>query len=53
MDSYRQQQELEAERMQHNLACLERIEKAGLPDVAKELAAELGLSKEFNHERSL
>ena len=44
---YRQQQEAEQERMSHNLEALKRIMKAGLPDVAKELAAELGLSKEF------
>lgn len=48
---FRQQQELEEERMVHNLEALRRIEKAGLPDVARDLAAELGLSKEFINER--
>lgn len=47
MSNERWQQEAEEERMAHNLDALKRIMKAGLPDVAKELAAELGLSKEF------
>ena len=45
------QQELEAERMAHNLEALKRIERAGLPDVARDLAGELGLSDEFKRER--
>ena len=44
---FRQQQELEEERMAHNLQCLERIQRAGLPDVARDVAAELGMSEEF------
>ena len=48
---YRQQAELEAERMAHNLEALKRIEQAGLPDVARDLAGELGLSDEFKRER--
>ena len=50
---FRQMQELEEERMEHNLQALKRIERAGLPDVARDLAGELGLTKEFNqqHER--
>jgi len=46
---FRQQQEAEEERMAHNLAALERIARAGLPEVAEELAAELGLKDQYNH----
>lgn len=45
-----QQQQAEEERMAHNLQALERIEKAGLKEVARDLAAELGLSKEFKQQ---
>ena len=44
---YRQQQEDDEARMAHNLAALERIARAGLPEVAQELAAELGLKDQF------
>jgi len=44
---YRQMQEAEEERMAHNLAALERIQRAGLPEVARDLARELGLSRQF------
>ena len=46
---FRQAQELEEERLVHNLAALERIARAGLPEVAEELAAELGLKDQYNH----
>jgi len=46
---FRQQQEAEEERMAHHLAALERIVRAGLPEVAEELAAELGLKDQYNH----
>ena len=51
MSDYRQQQEVEEERMAHNLAALDRIVRAGLPEVAQELAAELGLKDQFNKEK--
>lgn len=44
-----QQKQLEEERMAHNLEALKRIEEAGLSKVARDLAAELGLSKEFKN----
>lgn len=44
---YRQQQEVEEERMEHNLRALERIQRAGMPEVARDLARELGLSQQF------
>lgn len=47
---FRQQEELERERMEHNLQALKRIEHAGLPDIARDLASELGLTKEFNQQ---
>jgi len=46
---FRQQQEDDEARMAHNLAALERIARAGLPEIAQELAAELGLKDQFNH----
>jgi len=49
---FRQQQEAEEERMAHNLAALERIARAGLPEVAEELAAELGLKDQYNHKEN-
>lgn len=47
MADWRQQQELEEERMAHNLEALKRIEEHGLPEVARDLAAELGISKQY------
>lgn len=47
MSDYRQQQEMEQERMAHNLECLKRIQEAGLDDVALEVAREFGLSREW------
>ena len=49
---YRQQQECEEARMAHNLAALKRIAKAGLPEVALELAAELGLKDQYNQKEN-
>lgn len=48
---FRQQQELEEERMAHNLNALERIVQAGLPDVAMDLASELGIREQFNNHK--
>lgn len=45
---FRQMQEAEEERMAHNLAALERLEKVGQAEAAKYFASELGLSNEFN-----
>lgn len=50
MSDERQQQELEEERMASELDALRRIEAAGLHDVAMFLAADLGLTKEFQRE---
>jgi len=49
---FRQQQEAEEERLAHNLAALERIARAGLPEIAEELAAELGLKDQYNHKEN-
>ena len=46
---WQQQAELEQEHMAHNLEALKRIEQAGLPDVARDLAGELGLTNEYQH----
>ena len=49
---YRQQQEDDEARMAHNLAALERIARAGLPEIADDLAAELGIKPEWRqHDR--
>ena len=46
------QAEIEEARMAHNLAALKRIAEAGLPEVAQELAAELGLKDQFNQKEN-
>jgi len=45
------QAEAEESRMAHNLDALERIARAGMPEIAQELAAELGLKDQFNQSK--
>ena len=49
-DDQQQQRQDDEERMQHNLEALKRIEEAGLHKIARDLACELGLVKEFNQQ---
>lgn len=51
-DDQEQQRQDDEERMAHNLAALNRIKEAGLPEVARDLASELGVSKEFNQKET-
>lgn len=48
---FRQQQELEEERLRLDLDALTEIDRAGMHQVAEFLALELGLSEQFNQEK--
>jgi hypothetical protein len=50
MDDYRQQQELEAERIRRELDALMELKKCGKDELADFFAAELGITKEFQQE---
>lgn len=47
---WQQQVELEAERLQRELDALKQIDHAGMHDLAAFLAADLGITKEFQRE---